>query len=146
MSNALGEIVGEIERLKRQVERLSTLEDAPAPWTDYSATSTVTGWSSYTTKAISYSRVGNLVYVAFFISGTSNSATTSFTLPHTSALGLTLYVSLGRAMDNGAYLDKGMMGLSNGAAVVNCYTAMAGTAFTASGSKVVAGEFWYVTS
>ena len=38
-------------------------------WTDYSATSTIVGWSSYTTKSIFYKKIGKLVFVQFVISG-----------------------------------------------------------------------------
>jgi len=50
-------------------------------WTDYSSTSTITGWSSFTVQKIYYKKVGDLGVVEFLISGTSNAATASFTLP-----------------------------------------------------------------
>ncbi len=50
-------------------------------WVDYSSTSTVVGWSSTTTKVIRYQQSHRRLSVQFNISGTSNSATTTFTLP-----------------------------------------------------------------
>ena len=52
---------------------------------DYSATSTVVGWTTFTQKTIRYSVIGKLLIVEYFISGTSNATTTSFTLPQASA-------------------------------------------------------------
>ena len=50
-------------------------------WINYSATSTIVGWSSTTIKDIRYLIQGNIMHVRGLISGTSNSTTTSFTLP-----------------------------------------------------------------
>ena len=53
-------------------------------WIDYSATSTIVGWSSFTTKVIKYRIIGKQVFFNIDLNGTSNSATTSFTLPYNS--------------------------------------------------------------
>lgn len=53
----------------------------PTGWVDYSATSTIVGWSSYTTKIIKYRIIGKQMFFIVSISGTSNSTTSSFTLP-----------------------------------------------------------------
>lgn len=53
-------------------------------WTDYSGTSTITGFSSYTTKLIQYEISGKTMRVMYFIEGTGTGTTTSFTLPNTS--------------------------------------------------------------
>jgi len=37
-----------------------------APWIDYSSTTTVVGWASFTTKVIRYCVVGNIVFVQFY--------------------------------------------------------------------------------
>ena len=50
-------------------------------WVDYSATSTLVGWSSTTVKEINYMQVGNMYFFQVYISGTSNSTTTTITLP-----------------------------------------------------------------
>lgn len=52
-------------------------------YTDYSSTSTVVGWSGFDSNAkqIWYKKIGKTVFVWFYISGTSNSATHTFTLP-----------------------------------------------------------------
>jgi len=50
-------------------------------WTDYSGTSTITGWSSYTTKLLQYEITDKVMRVMVQIEGTGSGATTSFTLP-----------------------------------------------------------------
>ncbi|MFT3908311.1 MAG: hypothetical protein QM737_02710 [Ferruginibacter sp.] len=54
-------------------------------WTDYSATSTITGFSGYARKYIQYNIVGKTMYVMFDIqssTGGGNGSTVSFTLPN----------------------------------------------------------------
>lgn len=50
-------------------------------WIDYSATSTIVGWSSLPTKIIKYRVIGKQMFVMVNIQGTSNSTTTTYTLP-----------------------------------------------------------------
>lgn len=47
----------------------------------YAGSSTFIGWSSRTTTVLDYKIVGKLLYVWFYIEGTSDSVDTSFTLP-----------------------------------------------------------------
>lgn len=56
----------------------------PTDWIDYSATSTIVGWSSFTTKIIRYRVIGKQVFFNVDLNGTSNSISTSFTLPYNS--------------------------------------------------------------
>jgi hypothetical protein len=51
-------------------------------WTDYSATSIITGWSSFVIKQIFYAVSGDVVIVNWSLSGTSNNSDTHFSLPH----------------------------------------------------------------
>jgi hypothetical protein len=108
-------------------------------WVDYSATSTVVGWSGFTTKSILYRKVGNLVFVAYNLQGTSDAATASFTLPYTASVST---YSWTMTVDNG----------TNPAAIGYCYMATstatiyrdgATTAFTSSGTKKAFGQFWF---
>ena len=116
-------------------------------WTDYTATSTITGWSSTTFSKIHYKKVGNLVFFNYQISGTSNSTGTSFTLPYTSAnvtAGYTWSHNLAVSEDNGGVVaGRGQIG--NNTATVTLYptTASAGATWTSSGAKNVAGQGWY---
>jgi hypothetical protein len=51
-------------------------------YVDYSATTTLTGFSSTTAKEVYYKRLGSLLFVRYFIQGTSNATTFKFTLPY----------------------------------------------------------------
>lgn len=110
-------------------------------WTDYSATSTVTGWSSFGTKSIYYKRVGKLVFVYFRIDGTSNTTGASFTLPVSATTG-SQHQLHAIAQDNGGTLAMDRFYWSN-SSTVEFYSDIAGTGFTASGAKLIMGQFWY---
>ena len=112
-------------------------------WTDYSAISTIVGWSSFGTKELSYKRVGNTVFVAFNMDGTSNSVAVTFTLPYTSSNTVTLRGSLGYTNDNAVYLSTGTWNLPKNSNIVTCYPAGASGSWTASGSKVTQAQFFY---
>lgn len=110
-------------------------------WTDYSATSTIVGWSSYTTKLIYYKDIGKTRFVTYVLAGTSNSTSTTFTVPSASSNTVdTVFAS--RAMDNSVEGATGLGALLPNSSTVNCYRS-ALAAWTASGTKVVAGQFTY---
>src|SRR5205814_10418940 len=60
-------------------------------WMDYSATSTIVVWTSFTSKLIFYKKIGKDVFVQFELTGTSNATTSTFTLPFTMANSVDLY-------------------------------------------------------
>lgn len=109
-------------------------------WTDYSGTSTIVGWGAFTLKTISYRVIGKTVLVAFLITGTSNSATTTFTLPSSPVF--TVFAAC--QVKAGATYQIGIVSAPN--ATVTIYKDGAFGAFAATGDKEVYGEFWYVTS
>ncbi len=65
-----------------------------AAWVDYSATSTITGWSAYTTKLIQYRIVGKVMQVMVQFEGTGTGTTVSFTLPNSATAWGTQYFIL----------------------------------------------------
>jgi len=111
-------------------------------WTDYSATSTVVGWSSFVEKKIYYKKIGKIVFVTCNLSGTSDSTSVSFTLPYTSS-NTTDYATCGRASDNGGSDNVGVFtfGKNTSTCNVSYGTNMAG--WTAANAKYVYGQFWY---
>ncbi len=112
--------------------------------TNYSATSTVVGWSSFTTKKIFYSRLGKLVHVQFELQGTSNATTISFTLPNSCNASSRLVNGNALIEDNGVYADvRGYAAMPVGSTTVTVYRNISATAFTNSGEKFCAGEFFY---
>lgn len=115
-------------------------------WTDYSGTSTVTGWSAFTQKTIFYKKVGRLVFVSFQIAGTSDATTASFTLPHartSEALTQTFAMS-GDIQDNGAAVTTNAYGqIVASGSTATLYPSAASGNWTASSTKRVQGSFWY---
>jgi len=116
---------------------------AETAWTDYSATSTIVGWTSFTGKQIYTKKIGKTVFVSFDILGTSNATGITFTLPYTSAAGFTSYEQA-FGTDNGTEVAaSSRVALPGGSATVTVTKDQAGAAWTNSGTKRVAGQFFY---
>ena len=112
-------------------------------WADYSATSTVVGWVSFTTKSIYTKKIGKTVFVSYSIAGTSNAATASFTVPYTIA-SPNFYSVSGYASDAGGTPVAGNIVVVAGGVVIDLRKdATTNAAWTASGTKTVLGRFSY---
>ncbi len=135
-----------LEKLKALEGRISDLERlehlTEGPWPDYSATSTITGWSSFTYKEILYKKIGKLVFVSFNLNGTSDSISVTFTLPYSKNTLPTVINFMIRLADNGVVLATPGYGtlVTN---TVTCYKDLASTIWTNSGNKIVIGQFCY---
>jgi hypothetical protein len=132
-----------VEQLAAAIKTLDMV--TAVPWTDYAGTSTVDGWSAYTTKIINYKKiVGKLVFVQFAIVGTSDEDFVTFTLPYTSANTGTITTGSGFGVNNGSALTTPIrINLNPNTDTVQCYKDMAAAVWTASGNKQVRGQFWY---
>lgn len=128
---------------KITIANLSTLlGNGTVTFTDYSTTSTIVGWSN-PTKTIRYAILGNLMIVQFSIVGTSDSTSTSFTLPST-ANG-TQAMSYAVVRDNSTFQTyPGYASIAANASTVNIYKDGLGTGWTASGDKRVIGSFFII--
>jgi len=113
-------------------------------WTDYSDTSTIVGWASYTTKEIYYKKVGNLVFVSYKLVGTSNAVSTTFTLPFTAASGGVFGALTNMSIDSGTITTSPSRASMTGTTVIftKGYVSADNT-WTNSGGKTIYGEFWY---
>ena len=114
-------------------------------WTDWSASANEVGWSGTPTTNIYYKKLGNMVFVVFRISGTSNSTEAYFTLPETvkNATNLGLRFAC-QATDSGVALTTpGVAYPTANSTKLSLYKDWSAAAWTATGAKVVAGEVWY---
>lgn len=111
-------------------------------WTDYSASAGVVGWSAYTTKKIWYKRVGKMVFVKFYIVGTSNSSSAYFNVPSTADAGIPIHFQFQGQNNTGTY-GTGSGVLAASAVRVNLYRTAAGASWTGSGTKGCFGQFFY---
>lgn len=111
----------------------------PTDWIDYSATSTVVGWSSTSVKQIRYRVIGKQVFVLYNISGTSNSINTNFTLPYNS-ININENVNLLWSINNGIN-GTGGSSITINSNVVNFFYNYGN--WTSSGSKGIYGQFTY---
>jgi hypothetical protein len=117
------------------------------PWIDFSEQSTIVGWSSYTVRRYRYKVVGNIVYVTLQFDGTSNSTSTTFTLPYIpKATGQAIAVV---TVDNGVAAITGRFLIAASDATVICSRPQSASnlsptqTWTASGNKVILGQFFY---
>lgn len=117
-----------------------------AAYQNYTATSTVVGYSSFTTELIYYKKVGNMMWVWFGLVGTSNATTVSFTLPFTSTNTLSSRVAC-TGTDNGTVLTTPALAiLSANSSTVNVFKDFSSAVWTSTGTKSVVGEFFYHTN
>lgn len=111
-------------------------DPANAVWIDYSSTSTVVGWSSFTTKVIKYLIINKIMFVNFELNGTSNSGTTSFTLPFAAVQRTSAAIY---SQDAGAEPASPAQAYCNSIATVSLFKTFNSGAWTASGTKICSG-------
>jgi len=111
-------------------------------WKDYSTGSSVNGWSSFTNKDVWYRAIEDIIFVQFDFQGTSNDTVVNFTVPFTQQSNVDLY-GITRGLDNAGSGHIGVSILGASATVVNCYVSGALGAWTNTGVKKCAGQFWY---
>lgn len=114
-------------------------------WTDYSGTSTIVGWSSRTITEFRYKKIGRLVFVYFRLAGTSNSTSTTMTLPVANG-GNTTNLSCPQGEDNSAFISTAFGQIPAGTSTVTFFKDPSGASWTASGTKLVTGQFCYETA
>jgi len=114
-------------------------------WTDYFASSTIVGWAASPTGAIWCKQVGSMMFVKFYITGTSNAQGTTFTLPVANNNDFDVYLPAGYTVNNGvASVNPGCIRPNKNYATVNLFRDITtGLAWTTSGIKTVHGEFFY---
>jgi hypothetical protein len=113
-------------------------------WTDYFSTSTKVGWAAGLTGNIYYKKIGKLVFINFFINGTSNANNATFTLPYTNSAGR-VDSSLGVTKNNGAGVTNSVQQvyLAANAATVVCNFNGDESGWATSNGKLVGGQFFY---
>ena len=130
-----------IEQLAAAIKSLDMV--TAVPWTDYSGTSTITGWSSYTTKFLEYKKnVDGLVFVQFRITGTSDTTTCTFTVPF--AEGIASSIVSGILCGNGANGRAiGFLSISSSTVAFTPTATLGSSGWLNSGTKEIFGQFFY---
>lgn len=118
-----------------------------AKFTDYSATSMVSGWAATPTVLMWVIKIGRLVFVNVNITGTSNAASVSFTTPYNLNSTLSVLIPCYVVDNNAAQAAPGRVRSGGlGTATFNIdKTLAASNGFTASGTKTVQASFFYMT-
>ena len=135
----------------REIERLAATAENQiyVPWTDYSSTVTLTGWSGTPTAETYYTQSGYRVFVAFTVTGTSNATNCRVSLPVTAmATGLSTIRFTCEVQDNGTWA-VGVGRVDTALNTVIRFQPAVGaslTGWTASGTKTVIGSGWYIAA
>lgn len=117
-------------------------------YVDYGGTSTIVGWSGFTKQNIYYKKIGRTVHVWYDLDGTSNSTSTTFTVPYPAVNTIESMFPC-RARDNNA--DQAAPGVAQVSANSNVITVykdwtFSSTSWTASARKIVEGYICYQTT
>jgi len=123
--------------------------DALVPSATTLYTATLVGWSGTPDQAMKYVRIGKLMILTIYISGTSNTTTATATLPSgitAMALGYTQYAPM-RVVNAGSMPGSwGMAALSSGGSTISFYINQSGGGWTNSGTKTIEGTFVFLTA
>lgn len=124
------------------------LDLATADTTAWSSwTGTVVGWSSPSPATKYYRQIGKIVYFIISYSGTSNSTSTTFTLPVAAATSHIVAIdgAMGLTQDNGSVLAAGRWEIdtSAGTQLITCFSTQGGGGWTASGTKGIRLQGFY---
>lgn len=120
-------------------------------WLDYTATSTIVGFSSITNKVIWYKQIGKTVHVVYAIDGVSNATNVTFTLPIAAKIYSGGLFNVGPEFATGLCSNNGATDSAPGRGLIDStlpntvvISRLAGSAgFTPSGAKAVRGTFTY---
>lgn len=115
------------------------------PWTDWSASDSLTGFSPTTIHISRYVRVGKLIIWYLEAVGTSNAATITVVAPTTALAQADNYWTGGAAVTNSGTASNNLGGASvvQNSTTVNLQRDRQNTAFTATGTKAWAGWIIY---
>ena len=135
-----------LAKIKSYVDKpIEALQVAFGAWADYSATSTIIGWSAFTTKVLEYKLIDDIMFVFVNIVGTSNATGVTFTLPKAAVLAGKFKCL--HCMDNGQWRAvNGVVSLGASSNVATCTLDGDATAWTNANQKSIQGQFFYKTA
>jgi hypothetical protein len=110
--------------------------------TDYSSSSTIVGWAGGYDRAIYYKLIGKLCSCWYYITGTSNAATVTFTLPNNNSNALPV-VNMCATQDATSTRQAGIAYMAQNSNVVTVYPSAAYDSWTTTGNKTIHGTLIY---
>lgn len=130
-----------LNKVRDSLATLIAKKQDTAVWVDYSATSTITGWSSYTTKLIQYQIVGKVMRVMVQLEGTGTGTAVSFTLPNSATAWGTQYFIL-HTRNNTTQSASVATVAANGSTVTVSNSASTTSSWTNAVGRDVQGQFF----
>lgn len=115
-----------------------------ASWIDYSASSTINGFSSFTTKIVMYKVEGDTLFFMVDIFGGFSGTSVNFTLPIAPAVGHPSIFALAKVRYNGLDRpDPGPIAIEAGNATFVCYANMTTANWPTGSTRYVRAEGFY---
>lgn len=136
------QILRMIESLQREIAEIRANLWAPGDLIDYSSTSTIVGFSSYTTKKILYKRCGKSVFVYWDLRGTGSGTSATFTLPETCSSSLGYIYAFNFARDDATF-TPGTATITPGGSTVTLRKDVSANAWTDAKTRNCIGEMFY---
>lgn len=110
-------------------------------WINISTTSTIIGFSSFSQRFIFYKIIDNYIFIDFYLEGTSNSTSFTFTSPFNNNSGASKFGSCGYNVNAGSVaVNPARLLISNNSNLVNITLNFTGAAYSATGTKGCAGQ------
>jgi len=134
----MDEVIRDLDKLEKRIESLETLESGSG-LIDYSAGSTIVGFSSLTVWKIYYKLLISRTLLVWynFDTGTSNNAALTFTVPYTSKAFVLYQANPNRAATTG--WAAGYASIAPSTNVITVYPSIDGAAWPTSGNKQAIG-------
>jgi len=105
-------------------------------WIDYSAISTIVGFSAFTTKIIQYKKVGtDCIILQYVLVGTSNATNLTFTAPVTSTTASALFDHPCKNSDSAVGTTIGFVRQTSASPTISAFLSATVANFTATGTK-----------
>lgn len=105
--------------------------------------STLVGWTGLESSTFNYVKIGSVVFVEGEFSGTSDSATTTITLPFAASIRQNVQLSYTKNNGTVEVPGHGIVAISSNVLTLYRYTEVA---WTASGTKTIGFSIWYKAS
>lgn len=117
------------------------MSDINVTITDYASTSTITGFSSFTTKIIQVIDMNAYDLINFDLAGTSNATTLAFTIPNSLSSSAPSVSAIIHSL-SGATNGSGLAQIAISSSTVNCFFNVSSATWSGSGPKRVRGTIF----
>jgi len=141
--SALARIKTYVDKPIASIEsNVTALQSMFEVWIDYSAISTIVGWSAFTNKKLEYKLIDDIMFVSVFIEGTSDDITVSFSLPNNA--NDSWDIKCLHCKDNSLWRAvNGTLTITASSNIINCFLDGDYSTWADSNTKSIQGQFFF---